>query len=125
MTDFELYEYSENKLKEKEKQIKELERRLEETEKELAEYQFNYPTIKELSEENAELKKQNEKLLESCEGATMMYKHLTKAKNIIKDYKIVVEGGHIEVCGVPEENRTIFVLELNEQAEQFLKGNGE
>ena len=34
----------------------ELERKLEQTEKDLADYQFNYPTIKELEKENAELK---------------------------------------------------------------------
>ena len=33
-----------------------LERKLEQTEKDLADYQFNYPTIKELQEENAEAK---------------------------------------------------------------------
>ena len=41
----------------REKRIAELERKLEQTEKDLADYQFNYPTIKELQKENAELKK--------------------------------------------------------------------
>ena len=36
----------------------ELERKLEQTEKDLADYQFNYPTIKELQEEIAELKEE-------------------------------------------------------------------
>lgn len=45
---------------------------------------------------------------------------LTKAKEIIKDYMIIVKGAHTTVCGVPEENRTIYVLKLNEEAEQFL-----
>ena len=36
---------------------KELEQKLEQTEKDLADYQFNYPTIKELEKENADLKK--------------------------------------------------------------------
>ena len=49
----------------------------------------------------------------------MMYKDLCKAKAIIKDYKIVTSN--ITVCSVPEENRCINVLKLNEQAEQFLK----
>ena len=35
----------------------ELEQKLEQTEKDLVDYQFNYPTIKELQKENAELKK--------------------------------------------------------------------
>ena len=39
----------------KDKRIEELEQKLEQTEKDLADYQFNYPSIKELSKENAEL----------------------------------------------------------------------
>ena len=42
--------------RESEKKIAELEQKLEQTEKDLADYQFNYPTIKELQKENAELK---------------------------------------------------------------------
>jgi len=40
-----------------ENKIAELERKLEQAEKDLADYQFNYPNIKELEKENAELKK--------------------------------------------------------------------
>lgn len=36
-------------------EIEKLEQKLEQTEKDLADYQFNYPTIKELQKENAEL----------------------------------------------------------------------
>ena len=43
-----------------------------------------------------------------------------KAKEIIKDYMTIVKGAHTTVCGVSEENRTIHVLQLNEEAEQFL-----
>lgn len=39
-----------------EKRIAELEQKLEQAEKDLGDYQFNYPTIKELQKENAELK---------------------------------------------------------------------
>lgn len=46
---------------------------------------------------------------------------LTKAKEIIKDYLTIVKGSHTTVCGVSEENRTIHVLKLNEEAEQFIK----
>ena len=46
---------------------------------------------------------------------------LTKAKEIIKDYLTIAKGSHTTVCGVPEENRTINVLKLNEEAEQFIK----
>ena len=37
----------------------------------------------------------------------------------------IVKGSHTTVCGVPEENRTIYVLKLNEEAEQFLNGEVE
>lgn len=50
---------------------------------------------------------------------------LTKAKEIIKDYLIIAKGSHTTVCGVPEENRTIYVLKLNEEAEQFLNSEVE
>ena len=43
--------------RESENKIEELEQKLEQTEKDLADYQFNYPTIKELQKENEELKK--------------------------------------------------------------------
>lgn len=52
-----------------------------------------------------------------------MKKQLTKAKEIIKDYLTIVKGSYTTVCGVPEENRTIYVLKLNKEAEQFLKEN--
>ena len=50
---------------------------------------------------------------------------LTKAKEIIKDYMTIVKGSHSTVCGVPEENRTIYVLQLNEEAEEFLNSEVE
>lgn len=53
-------------------------------------------------------------------GETEKDDQLTKAKDIIKDYMIIVKGGNITACSVPEENRCINVLKLNEQAEQFL-----
>ena len=52
------------------------------------------------------------------DGAEFGY---NKAKEIIKDYMTIVKGAHITLCGVPEENRTIHVLKLNKEAEQFLK----
>ena len=54
-----------------------------------------------------------------------MNEQLTKAKEIIKDYLTIAKGSHTTVCGVPEENRTIYVLKLNEEAEQFLNGEVE
>jgi hypothetical protein len=85
--------------------------------------------IAELEKENAELKSD---FIKSCKVKEQGFKEaeqalerkdkqLTKAKEIIRDYKIVVEGDHTTVCSVPEENRCINVLKLNEQAEQFLK----
>ena len=49
-----------------------------------------------------------------------MQKQLIKAKEIIKDYLTIVKGSHTTVCGVPEENRTIYVLKLNKEAERFI-----
>ena len=42
------------------RELADLEQKLEQTEKDLADYQFNYPTIKELEKENAELKADND-----------------------------------------------------------------
>lgn len=50
---------------------------------------------------------------------------LTKAKEIIKDYLTIAKGSHTTLCGVPEENRTIHVLKLNEKAEEFLNSEVE
>ena len=59
------------------------------------------------------------------DGAEYVYNKcnvkITKAKEIIKDYMTIAKGSHSTVCGVPEENRTIYVLKLNEEAEQFIK----
>ena len=81
-----------------------------------------------ICKENAELKSKN--CWKTCEYAEpksqWISQHiqdvvqLTKAKEIIKDYMTIVKGAHTTVCGVPEENRTIYVLQLNEEAEEFL-----
>ena len=63
-----------------------------------------------LEKENAELKTRNQELLQSCEGATMMYKDLQKAKEIIKEMLSIL----------PEENIE-GIYEISEGAEQFLK----
>ena len=54
-------------------------------------------------------------------GYNKCNEQLIKAKEIIKDYLTIAKGSHTTVCGVPEENRTINVLKLNEEAEQFIK----
>lgn len=94
---------------------------------------------KKLKDENTELKeKLNIRSCQNCkhnnkscpnDGSCVRYskcedyknQQLTKAKEIIKDYLTIVKGSHTTVCGVPEENRTINVLKLNEEAEQFIK----
>ena len=69
-----------------EKENAELERKLEQTEKDLADYQFNYPTIKELQEEIAELKEHHESV---CDTLTNTHRHireqLAKAREIIRE----------------------------------------
>ena len=86
----------------REKRIAELEQKLEQTEKDLADYQFNYPTIKELQKEIAELK--SEKGCETCTKFDEV--KLTKAKEII--HKVCYEYG-------------IYEKDLMEEAKQFLK----
>lgn len=50
-----------------------------------ASYIAGATTTKDIIEkENADLKEQNKKLLESCEGATMMYEDLCKAKELLR-----------------------------------------
>lgn len=76
----------------------------------------------ELEKENAELKDKLEVLIAVGNTCTKgLNKQLTKAKEIIKDYLTIVKGSHTTVCGVPEENRTIYVLKLNKEAEQFIR----
>ena len=68
--------------------------------------------ITELEKENADLKEQNRNLLESCEGATMMYKDLCKAKEIIKEL--------LDTQSRLDPYRDIFKDRIL-KAEQFLK----
>ena len=89
--------------------------------------------LAELEKENAQLKSKN--CWKTCEYAEpksqWISQHiqdvvqLTKAKEIIKDYMTIVKGAHTTVCGVPEENRTINVLKLNKEAEEFLNSEVE
>ena len=82
--------------------------------------------------QNAELKAFKQDCIKLTEDNVVMAKQrgetviqLTKAKEIIKDYMIIAKGAHITACGVPEENRTIHVLKLNEKAEEFLNSEVE
>ena len=76
-------------------------------------------TYEELSDE------QQEKAYDFKKGAEFGYnkcnEQLIKAKEIIKDYLTITKGSHTTLCGVPEENCTINVLQLNEEVEQFIK----
>ena len=63
--------------------------------------------VEKLEKENAELKNRNQELLESCEGATMMYKDLQKAKELLKRF-------------IGLENCTLDYDDIKE-AEQFLQ----
>ena len=98
----------------------EIEAKLEQTEKDLADYQFNYPTIKELEEENADLKEKlanaessNEWYRRSTYGS--LFDQITKAKKIIKDLCVMVRE-----LNKPNVQLTDINYSLAE-AEQFLK----
>ena len=107
-------------------------------------FALKYPVLQQgfeiICKENAELKEKlevSEKLRDYWKSSSFDWRHkctrrksfkvavkaqkqLTKAKEIIKDYMTIVKGTHITICSVSEENRTINVLKLNEEAEQFL-----
>ena len=93
-----------------EKKIEELERKLEQTEKDLTDYQFNYPTIKELEKENAELKARLNAInlltpeLEKLSKAKTQ--QLTKAKEIIRQFL---------------NDYPVITKELLDKLEQFIK----
>ena len=63
--------------------------------------------------ENKKLKDENTGLKEKVsyleDNLRVARKELTKAKEIIKDYMTIAKGSHSTVCGVSEENRTIYV----------------
>lgn len=98
-----------------EKENAELERELEQTEKDLADYQFNYPTIKELQEENAELKSiadfQTSSNMDRYFQQKRSKEQLTKAKDIIRELLNSCFG----------YNSKTVNYEVKVKAEQFLK----
>jgi hypothetical protein len=95
-----------------EKENAELERKLEQTEKDLADYQFNYPTIKELQKENAELKAHHKSV---CDTLTNTHRNLREqlieAKEIIRELLNSCFG----------YNSKTVNYEVKVKAEQFLK----
>ena len=70
------------------KKVAELEQKLEQAEKDLTDYQFNYPSIKELEKENAELKAENEANKNGAEKYAEFYfktnEQLVQAKELLE-----------------------------------------
>ena len=88
--------------------------------------------VADLEQKNADLKEEIDNIAfargelerenKSLENIKNIYiGDLLEAKEIIKDYMIVATSDHTTVCSVPEENRCINVLKLNEQVKQFIK----
>ena len=73
-----------------------LERKLEQTEKDLADYQFNYPTIKELQEENERLKKSNLEMLSFYE------------KKLNKNIELEKQIEKMKCCYNCKHSRTVY-----------------
>lgn len=91
----------------REKQIEELNKENAILEGKLADLQSEYIELENFHHNKInELKEQNRQLLESCEGATMMYKDLCKAKDLIAKLY------HADEC-----------FSYDEEVEQFLKGS--
>lgn len=88
--------------------IKSLEQKLEQTEKDLADYQFNYPTIKELEEEIRKKADTNHSLVEQMAEQN---EQLEQSKEIIKKFIQWNYG----CCDIPDYKKIV------KQAEQFLK----
>ena len=102
------------------RRIAELEQKLEQTEKDLADYQFNYPNIKELEKENAELRIFKEKckfnVSDICKDIETE-NQLTKAKEFLRE--IIDTPVFNQMGGELYENEGY--TELVAEAEQFLK----
>ena len=90
--------------------IMELEQKLEQTEKDLADYQFNYPTIKELEKENADLKKRLEFARAEFQR---QYKENTELRDNYDQFKAIAEP---EIKRLKEEN-----AELNDKLNNWVK----
>lgn len=101
------------------KENAELKRNLEQTEKDLSDYQFNYPTIKELQEENAKLKEKLKpenclKLLAKEGYIKFSSEQLSRAREILKGLYFIIQSR------IDYENNTGIADEMA-RAEQFLK----
>lgn len=69
-----------------------------------------------ICKENTDLQNRNRELLESCEGATMMYKDLQNAKEIIKKLLHTLENKESEYTFALKPTHPVLV-----EAEQFIK----
>jgi hypothetical protein len=98
----------------REKRIAELERKLEQTEKDLTDYQFNYPKIKDLEKENAELEGKLKAKEIEAHYCIPNCSQLTKAKELLKDILDLL----------PDEvmNHNYYYETFVKPAEAFLKG---
>lgn len=96
------------------KENAELEQKLEQAEKDLADYQFNYPTIKELEKKNAELKRDKEDLIfirnQKADYINELKYQLTKAKELIEDMYDAIPSSHSD-----------YYKNVMERARQFLR----
>lgn len=73
-----------------------------------------------LEKENTELKIRNQELLESCEGATMMYKDLQKTNNNLTKAKEKIHD-LLEIIKRPYQFTAPRKIQMVEEAEQLLK----
>ena len=115
----------------KDMRIKELEQKLEKTEKDLADYQFNYPTIKELEQENARLTtneksllaerkiivKENAELNRQLEEADNATDCFNRQEEIIEQAKELLKN----IIRVTWGEGWNYSLDWKVKAEQFLK----
>ena len=98
------------------KENAELEQKLEQTEKDLADYQFNYPSIKELSKENAELKAELKAIDKAGEHAR---KQITESfRNKKPYYELEAENNRLlDVIN----NQDVKIADLEKKVEELAR----
>lgn len=139
-----LEEAEKAKFKPYEDRIAELEEKLEQTEKDLADYQFNYPTIKELEKENAELRArecfvgdQNRKLCEQQQKIEVLEKENAELrKEWQEQVQKATDEGYARTLQTIQLAKAIEIIkkyyeynpsceyfyeDIDKEAEQFLK----
>ena len=107
-----------------EKRIEDLEQKLEQAEKDLADYQFNYPTIKEVQKENTELEKELVELKKRngvlAGQKASLGRWLGEAVAVIKKFSEFLND-KVEYDPEHSQEHTTLWNELCERAERFLK----